>query len=259
MLLVNLLKLLRICTKCGTEFPLSKVFFEPHKASAYGLRRKCRDCERKLKRERVAKQTDEQREGSLIKRRARRAEKREQYCAAARAIYARTIDHQRARQRSWYQQNHEAVLKSAAKWRNTHKELIKSRKPTWKIDPIKLSRAKRRWYLKHREERLVYAREYRKSNPIKVALALFRYRARLRAAHGDATDEQIKARVDFFGGVCSYCGGPHEHLDHAIPIARGGTNWPANIRPACAHCNRSKQNKTVLEFLAWRRDIGLVC
>lgn len=160
---------------------------------------------------------------------------------------------------AWYYANHERALAAHARWRNANKERVKERKKTWKTSwgPIEWSRARRRWYLKHRDERLEYARRYRREHPHKVRLALFRYRARFRSANGDATDEKIAARVAFFGGVCAYCGGPFEHLDHAIAISRGGTNWPANLRPSCRRCNQMKNDKSVVEFIAWRKAIGI--
>jgi hypothetical protein len=45
--------------------------------------------------------------------------------------------------------------------------------------------------------------------------------------------------------TCQYCGateGPL-HLDHVIPIARGGTNDPNNLTTACETCNTSKGSK----------------
>lgn len=71
-------------------------------------------------------------------------------------------------------------------------------------------------------------------------------------AGGRATAAQIRARVEVFGGVCSYCGGHFEHMDHAISLARGGTNWPANLRPACEACNLGKAAKPLRQFLAER-------
>ena len=60
-------------------------------------------------------------------------------------------------------------------------------------------------------------------------------------ALGEVTVEQLEARIEFFGGMCAYCGvKPWEHLDHAISIVQGGTNWPANLRPSCATCNLSR-------------------
>jgi len=40
-----------------------------------------------------------------------------------------------------------------------------------------------------------------------------------------------------------------DHLEHKIPLSRGGTNKRENLDIACEYCNCSKNNKTVEEFL----------
>ena len=37
--------------------------------------------------------------------------------------------------------------------------------------------------------------------------------------------------------------------DHKIPLTRGGSNWIANLAPACLTCNDSKGTKTYNEFI----------
>ena len=48
-------------------------------------------------------------------------------------------------------------------------------------------------------------------------------------------------------GRCHMCGKPCRpseiHLDHVIPLARGGTHSPENVRVACAFCNLSKRDR----------------
>ena len=39
-------------------------------------------------------------------------------------------------------------------------------------------------------------------------------------------------------------------MDHMVPVARGGTNWPSNLCCACGVCNQAKRTKTAEEFLA---------
>lgn len=60
---------------------------------------------------------------------------------------------------------------------------------------------------------------------------------------------------------CAYCGTPLNlggEIDHKTPIGnRGGTNWPSNLTLACLQCNREKHEKTVEEYLAWRKKRGL--
>lgn len=82
-------------------------------------------------------------------------------------------------------------------------------------------------------------------------------RARQNGAAGTASPEQVAARVAYFGGRCSYCGGAYEHLDHVIPLSRGGSNWPANLRPSCIKCNTQKGAKTYFEWHGGAADPGL--
>jgi 5-methylcytosine-specific restriction endonuclease McrA len=62
-------------------------------------------------------------------------------------------------------------------------------------------------------------------------------------AVGICSPAQAHARFAFYGGCCAYCGtalGQSWHWDHVIPLSRGGTNWPSNLRPACPDCNQRK-------------------
>lgn len=55
------------------------------------------------------------------------------------------------------------------------------------------------------------------------------------------------------GHVCSYCGtedGPF-HIDHIVPVARGGGNRPENLCVACAPCNFRKRAHLVSEIAGW--------
>lgn len=67
--------------------------------------------------------------------------------------------------------------------------------------------------------------------------------ANKRAAEGVATAEQIEARIAYYGGRCWMCGDSATQLDHVKPLAHGGSNWPANLRPACAPCNIRKRDR----------------
>lgn len=39
---------------------------------------------------------------------------------------------------------------------------------------------------------------------------------------------------------CNYCGQPATGWDHLIPKAKGGTDDPSNLIPACGGCNAAK-------------------
>lgn len=55
------------------------------------------------------------------------------------------------------------------------------------------------------------------------------------------------------GKVCAYCGNIDKkgHIDHVIPLSRGGDDSLENLVWACRRCNLSKGSKTVGE---WKRS-----
>lgn len=116
-------------------------------------------------------------------------------------------------------------------------------------DPEHVRAMQRRWYARHKDEPALRADRRARSRAFYAAnreqWVVYRHlrRARKSSAGGFATAEQIRARVAFYGGVCAYCGGPFEHVDHVIALSRGGSNWPANLRPACARCNLRKHTR----------------
>lgn len=53
---------------------------------------------------------------------------------------------------------------------------------------------------------------------------------------------------------CAYCGEePATHLDHVVPLSKGGADKEGNMLPACAGCNLSKGAKTLAE---WAESFG---
>lgn len=51
--------------------------------------------------------------------------------------------------------------------------------------------------------------------------------------------------------ICRYCGAsePTMHVDHVIPISRGGSNDEDNLVAACPACNLSKHAKSVEDWM----------
>jgi 5-methylcytosine-specific restriction endonuclease McrA len=57
---------------------------------------------------------------------------------------------------------------------------------------------------------------------------------------GRASRAQVAARWAYYGGRCWMCGAQADTMDHVKPIAKGGSNHPSNLRPACNGCNGRK-------------------
>lgn len=76
--------------------------------------------------------------------------------------------------------------------------------------------------------------------PLKAAAAA-RRRARVR---GRYTGKDVKGLYVAQGGLCKRCGRHLAiygyHVDHVVPIARGGLNVVGNLQLLCPACNLRK-------------------
>jgi 5-methylcytosine-specific restriction endonuclease McrA len=95
----------------------------------------------------------------------------------------------------------------------------------------------------NRDRRRVIAARARANKPWLYAKYARDYYARKMGAKGSCTEEQLLARLEMFGGLCYLCGKAGKEVDHVIPLNKGGSDWPANLRPACRSCNAKKSDK----------------
>lgn len=134
--------------------------------------------------------------------------------------------------RQWRAANIEKCRGAERRWREANPDYIRGWK---KANPD----YDRRW----REANPDYSRRWLQANRQKHRATWQRYQARKRDQHGlvPVTAEVIDQRFELFGHACAYCGAQHDlHIDHFIPLAKGGTHAPSNLVPACPSCNSSK-------------------
>jgi 5-methylcytosine-specific restriction endonuclease McrA len=97
-----------------------------------------------------------------------------------------------------------------------------------------------------------YARllEWRKKNPDRLKASQLRRDAKKRASNADVVTGRDLARLaQRFGGKCAYCSvAAYKHIDHVVPLSRGGRHSIGNLLPACSSCNLSKGAKLLAEF-----------
>lgn len=110
----------------------------------------------------------------------------------------------------------------------------------------------KRYYQENREEVLERARRWREENPEAFRAALRNRKARLRNAEGSHTEAEISQMLEDQGHLCAYCEVPlfgAFHVDHMIPISRGGRNDWTNLAVVCPTCNLRKYARTTEEFI----------
>jgi 5-methylcytosine-specific restriction endonuclease McrA len=163
--------------------------------------------------------------------------KRESILAQHRERYVRDDQHRNSR-------------KAYEKTRyGTHKAEHQARMRQYRIENAEHLRKAKREYSQRAE---IQERRRLQYNARKVVAA--RCNAKKYNAQGDCTEQQWAAKLEYWGRRCYLC---LSHLDpdktemeHRVPLCRGGSNWPANVAPACRPCNKSKAKRTEAEYRA---------
>lgn len=112
------------------------------------------------------------------------------------------------------------------------------------------------YYRAHKAEARERLKRRREKSREMYAAERQRHRARKRAAPGSHTGQQILQLLEKQRGQCANCkkcirGG--YHIDHIVPLVRGGDNDIGNIQLLCPACNGEKW---ALDPLEWARRNG---
>src|SRR3546814_4901845 len=133
---------------------------------------------------------------------------------------ASRLEYTRARYRRMAEEEVETIRNWRRRWREAN--------------PEKQKASEKRWQEENRERHL-------KSKIKRQA----KRRAQAVSSGGEFTAEDIDAMLAAQKKKCWYCGTKLTayHVDHRIPLARGGSNGPENLVIACPACNLSKGAK----------------
>jgi len=150
------------------------------------------------------------------------------------------------RQAKWYQKNKEAIKKKHAMYRAKNKDSAKDRNA--------------KLYKKNKDKVKAQHREWRNANPDKViAIAKVHNhnrRARIISSKGKLSLGIEEKLLSLQKSRCAICRTSLKkigyHLDHVIPLARGGKNVDSNVQLTCPKCNHEKSSKDPIEFMQSR-------
>jgi 5-methylcytosine-specific restriction endonuclease McrA len=191
--------------------------------------------------------------------------------AAQKVRYEANPESARAKTREWYRANHDRALAYAEQYRKVNTEKVCESTRRWRAksqDKIKESRRQyyqehkeqchvrfRQWYQSHRSEQLARMEAFRKVHPDyfsdwddrnreKKRGSTNKRRAILRKVTvGEVSREEVFRRDR---GICHICGKKLTpqmwHLDHLIPLSKGGSHTPENVAVACPRCNIRRGN-----------------
>lgn len=249
----------KACNKCGITMPLE----EFHRSKSYkdGRRSTCRTCVKPQ----AQAYRESHREYFRDANRAWRAanpevvlEYQQRYRREnavvlrerTRAYQAANPDKVREWKRNYHKAHAEKICEAGRLWRKQNPEKIRAHKLA---NAEKIREQRRSHYAKNTEWR----RAWLEANAHRTRVYANKRRALKASADcGCITPESESRVIAAYGNSCVYCGAPHEHLDHVVPLSKGGPHCVSNLRTSCASCNLSKGHSMLEVFLKRRPDLS---
>jgi HNH endonuclease len=159
----------------------------------------------------------------------------------------------RTRMAKWRTENPKKVRASHAKYRAAHPEKRRATEARWRIENRETARARQAKYRATNVAKVrATAAKWLRDNPEKRQAVEATRRARKLSAPGrGVTTAQWHEVVQAANGRCVYCGERRLlSMDHIEPLSRGGAHDADNIAAACKPCNSSKNDTSLLLWLA---------
>lgn len=227
----------KICTKCNTEKPLSEFYF---RNDTQKYKNQCKACKNLYTKEYLRNNK------KVI------SPKRREYIKQYEKDNAEKI---RKRMREYRLKNKEKLREQMKKYREANKEDYIEYQKTYKVENKEKIRAKRReYYLNNKNLFQEMLQIYRKTEKGKMAYKNSNNKRRAKIKEGSIKTEDLQLLIEN-SKTCYWCNSKLNkkekagfHLDHYVPLAKGGTHTIDNIVISCPDCNLRKNAKDPYEF-----------
>lgn len=208
--------ILKTCNRCGREQPLSA--FHKNKKNSDGHVAFCKSCKR----------------------------------IESAAYHAQHANEIQERVRAWRSENPDRCKENAARWVESNLEKSRAIKAAWREKNRSLENARSAERRKSDPSaRRAASLKYYKANRERYRAYVRNRRAAMRRVDGSHTQDDVLRLYSYQRGRCAHCGtklGDDYHVDHVVPISRGGSNSPGNLQLLCPTCNKSKGAKDPIVF-----------
>ena len=176
----------------------------------------------------------------------------ERYKEIGKIYYQKNKEKSKEKSKVWREKNKERYLETTKAYLEKNKERLSEKSRIWYINnKEKSSELTRAWYANNKEKRSSTGKRWRINNRSKVREIVARRRSRLLKNGIFYISE--KEITKLLSSKCYLCKTkPSEHLDHIVPICKGGVHSIGNLLGACQRCNLEKGSKTLFEYKRYK-------
>ncbi len=224
---------LKRCISCSMEYPATPEYFHRDKTKPDGLDPRCKLCRKDKAHQHFLKNKE-----SILQKNAERRKKTPGMATEQAKKWAKRNPEKRKRiVRNWIEKHRSQIAETMRNWRKENKDHY--------------LQYDREYSEKNRERKRSNAQRAREKNRDRYRSYQHQYRSQKLKNGGSHTAEDIQRQYESQQGRCFWCS-EHVtayHVDHVIPLSRGGSDYPENIVITCPRCNTSKNDK--IPYTEW--------
>ena len=230
----------KICTKCGEELPATSEYFNKHPQGKFGFNSKCKACEKEYKKKYYQQNKDGKIKDYLTKNQEKIRESKKEY---RKEYYKNNRDELLKQKKQYYEDNKERMLKYGKEHYKKNKDKILEYQKVYyqknKDGKIKDYLVENKDIIKNRKR--VYDRKHRTKNKSYYLALSKKYKL--------SKKNQVPefANLNLITKIYESCPEGY-HVDHMVPISKGGLHWESNLCYLPASINSAKRAKSIEEF-----------
>lgn len=159
-----------------------------------------------------------------------------------------------ARRRNWGKRNAEKLAQRARLRRKNNPEAELAKCARWRQKNREFDRERAlRWRRQNPEIAAATTKKWRSNNLDKLSAKERNRRSRKAKSGGTHSAADIAAILAAQKGRCAYCRikitQENKHVDHIIPISKGGRNDRRNLQVLCRTCNVKKHDRDPIDYM----------
>jgi hypothetical protein len=194
-----------------------------------------------------------------LKRKEKRKQNLEEFRKKDKKRYEKNAEKIRLRNKIYGNKNKEnKAIKAKIRYKNNKNTVSLKNKEYYFKNKEKIKLKNKEWYKLNKEKVKIQKKIYLKTKNGKASIKSGRnsYRAKKRSSSdGTVTTAALLQLAQKQNNKCYYCGtsinieDKNTHLDHYIPLSKGGKHSIKNVVWSCSKCNLSKNNTLPNKFI----------